>query len=148
MIRRRIHVHTVREERGSVLLLGLGFMAVVLIAVSVAIDASLAFVQRSALQARADAAVLAGVQAIDLDAYYLYGATSATSLVPESARARTVSHLQRAQTSAQIPGVEIVSVVATDRVVEAVITAPIRTAFWPIKASISVASHAQLDYVG
>ena len=148
MIRRRDLVLRVRDERGSVLLLGLGFMAVVLVAVSVVIDASLAFVQRSALQARADAAVLAGAQAIDLDAYYLHGATSATALVPDSARARTVFHLQRAQASTQIPGVEIVSVVATDRAVEAVIRAPIRTAFWPIEASISVGSQAQLDYVG
>jgi len=140
--------HGVRDERGSVLLLGLGFMAVVLIAVSVATDAALAFVQRSTLQARADAAVLAGVQAIDLDAYYLHGATPATALVPGTARTKTMSHLQRAQASTQIPGLEIVSVVATDRAVEAVITAPIRTAFWPIQASISVASQAQLDYVG
>lgn len=148
MPRRKIDVHSVRDERGSVLLLGLGFIAVILIAVSVAADAGLAFVQRSALQARADAAVLAGVQAIDLDAYYLHGATPATALVPGAARARTITHLQRAQASTQIPGLEIVSVMATDRAVEAVLRAPIRTAFWSIEASISVASRAQLDYVG
>ena len=148
MVQRRNHVRRIRDERGSVLLLGLGFMAVILITVSVATDAALTFVQRSTLQARADAAVLAGVQAIDLEAYYLHGATPATALVPGTARTRTMSHLQRAQVSTQIPGLEIVSVIATDRAVEAVIKAPIRTAFWPIEASISVASQAQLDYVG
>lgn len=148
MHQRRIHVPGISDDRGSVLLLGLGFIAVILIAVSVATDAALAFVQRTTLQARADAAVLAGVQAIDLDAYYLYGATAATALVPGAARATTVSHLQRAQASAEIPGLGIVSVTATERSVEAVLVAPIRTAFWPIDATISVASRAQLDYVG
>lgn len=148
MVRHTSDRHSVRDDRGSVLLLGLGFIAVILIAVSVATDAALAFVQRSALQARADAAVLAGVQAIDLDAYYLYGATPATVLVPATARTKTISHLQRVQASNPIHGLEIVTVTATDRAVEAVIKAPIRTAFWPIDASISVASRAQLDYVG
>lgn len=144
----RQRVPRVSDDRGSVLLLGLGFMAVVLIAVSVATDAALAFVQRSALQARADAAVLAGVQAIDLDAYYLYGATPATTLVPGTARMKTMSYLQRAQVANEIPGVEIVTVTTTDRAVEAVLRAPIRSVFWPIDATISVASKAELDYVG
>ncbi len=136
------------NERGSVLLLGLGFIFVIVLAVSVATDAAIAFVQRSTLQARADAAVLAGVQAIDLGSYYAHGATSATTLVPGSARERTLTHLQRAQNSSEIRDLEIVSLVATDRTVEAVLRAPVRTAFWPIDASISVASQAQLDYVG
>lgn len=145
---RRSSMRFVRDDRGSVLLLGLGLIAVILIAISVATDAALAFVQRSSLQARADAAVLAGVQAIDLGAYYLHGATPATALIPAQARGKTISHLQRAQDSESIPGLEIVSVAATDRSVEAILRAPIRTAFWPIDASISVASRAQLDYIG
>jgi len=136
------------NDRGSVLLLGLGFIFVIVLAVSVATDAAIAFVQRSALQARADAAVLAGVQAIDLNSYYAHGATAATALVPGSAREKALTHLQRAQISSEIRDLEIVSLVATDSTVEAVLRAPVRTAFWPIGASISVASQAQLDYVG
>lgn len=138
----------IRDDGGSVLVLGLGFIAVLLIAAAVATDATLAFVQRSALQARADAAVLAGVQAIDLDTYYVRGATSGTALVPSVARSKTLSHLQRSQASGEIPHLEIVQVTATDRAVETVLRAPIRTAFWPLDASISVVSRAELDYVG
>jgi hypothetical protein len=140
--------HRLRADEGSVLLLGLGFMAVALLAVSVATDAALAFVQRSALQARADAAVLAGVQAIDIDAYYRYGATSATALVPSEARARVLSHFQRSLETTDISGASIVSLVATPNIVHVRIEAPVRTAFWPIQAAISVESQAQLDYVG
>lgn len=138
----------VNDDRGSVLLLGLGFMGVVLMALSVAVDASLAFVQRSIVQARADAAVLAGVQAIDIDSYYAHGATPGTALIPHDARSRTFQHLERANRSSVIDGLEIVAVTATHSSVEAVLRVPVRTAFWPIDASISVRAQARLDYVG
>lgn len=70
------------RERGSVLLLGIGFVAVCLLAVVVTVDASAAFVQRRELMAVADAAALAGAQAIDFDEYYRTGATVGTRLDP------------------------------------------------------------------
>lgn len=136
------------DERGSVLLLGLGFVGVTLVALSVAVDASLAFVQRSVVQARADAAVLAGVQAIDLATYYANGATSGTTLVPDQARNKTLQHLQQANQRSAIEGLEIVSVTSNSSTVETILRAPVRTVFWPIEASMSVRAQARLDYVG
>lgn len=136
------------SERGSVLVLGIGLIGVIVIALSVAVDASLAFIQRSTIQARADAAVLAGVQTIDLDTYYATGATPATRLSPQAAWSRTVQHLEHAQWSSRIEGLEVVSVEASPSEVSAVIAAPVRTAFWPIEATIRVHARAQLDYVG
>jgi len=138
----------IREERGSVLLLGIGLMAVVLMAISVVTDASMAFLQRQQLQARADAAVLSGVQSIDRDHYYAHGATEHTRLLPSVATARAREHIERDQARDRIPGLEIVGVAGGDRGVVVELTAPIRTAFWPISASISVRSSASLDYVG
>jgi hypothetical protein len=138
----------VLEERGSILLLGIGLMAVVLIAISVVTDASMAFLQRQKLQARADAAVLSGVQSIDRDHYYAHGATENTRLLPAGASARTREHIERAQTRDPIPGLVIIGIGGSDRVIGAEIAAPVRTAFWPISASISVRSSASLDYVG
>ena len=136
------------EERGSVLLLGIGLMAVVLVAISVVTDASMAFLQRQQLQARADAAVLSGVQSIDRDHYYAHGATENTRLLPAGASARTRQHIERDQARDPIPGLIIVGIGGSDRWVTAEIAAPVRTAFWPISASISVRSSASLDYVG
>lgn len=135
-------------DSGSVLVLGLGFIGVLLLALSVAVDASLVFVQRAAVQARADSAVLAGVQAIDMDSYYTHGATTATRLVPQAARTRTLEHLQNSQNSEEIRSLEIVSISASDTTVETVLRVPVRTAFWPIDASMSVKAAARLDYVG
>lgn len=138
----------IASERGSVLVLGIGLIGVIIFALSAAVDASLAFVQRSAIQARADAAVLAGAQAIDLDSYYATGATPASRLSPEAARSRTLQHLDRAQRTSTIDGLEVIAVYASPLDVSAVIAAPLRTAFWPIEATIRVQARAQLDYVG
>ena len=136
------------DDRGSVLVLGIGLIGVLLLAVSVVTDASMAFIQRSALQARADAAVLAGAQGIDLDAYYVHGATEATVLVPSNARSLAADQLARAQEHSAIEGLEVVALSASPREISATLSAPIRTAFWPLEATITVESSAQLDYVG
>lgn len=135
-------------EQGSVLVLGIGFIGVILLAISVVTDASMAFIQRQVLQARTDAAALAAVQAIDYDAYYRDGATQSTTLVPAGARGRAIAHLETDQTVDPIPGFEIVSINASPREVRVTTSAPIRTAFWPIEAVITVTSGASLDYVG
>ncbi len=136
------------SDEGSVLMLGLGFIGVLLLALAVVIDASLALIQRSTLQARADAAVLAGVQAIDLNSYYAHGATSATRLVPQAARVNVLGYFERSQRSGVIPGAQVVSITADGSYVETVLQAPARLVFWPIEAQITVKAAAQLDYVG
>lgn len=136
------------RDEGSVLLLGIGLIGVLMLGISVVVDASLAFVQRQALQARADTAVLAGVQRIDLDHYYQHGATETSKLVPADARASALAQVEREQNSNPIPGLEVVQIDGQERLLTAELAAPIRTAFWPIEATITVRSSASLDYVG
>lgn len=138
----------ISADRGSVLLLGIGLIGVILLAISVVTDASLAFNQRQALQTRADAAVLAGVQQIDIDHYYAHGATEHTRLIPAQARDRAREHIRRDQAGDPIVGLTVVEVGGTDREVTVELSAPVRTAFWPLTASINVRSAASLDYVG
>ena len=135
-------------EDGSVLLLGIGLIGVLFVAISVVTDASMAVHQRSVLQARADAAVLAGSQGVDLTSYYLRGATTATTLVPSEARSLALRQIEQAQIDATIDGLEVVALTASSTTVTAVLQAPIRTAFWPIEALIMVESSGRLDYIG
>ena len=46
-----------------------------------------------------------------------------------------------------IDGLEVVALQASPTTVTAVLQAPIRTAFWPIEATITVESVGRLDYV-
>ena len=52
------------------------------------------------------------------------------------------------QIDASIDGLEVVDLTALPTTVTAVLRAPIRTAFWPIEATMTVESAGRLDYVG
>lgn len=143
----RIGVHA-KGEAGNVMLLGIGFIMVILTAIAVTAEATSAFLQRADLQARADAAVLAGAQGIDYDAYYKFGASEATALVPSSA----VSLMQRSLTQSlandPIPGVQIDSATVVDGTIELGLSAPLQLTFFPdfTGARVSVASAGRLDH--
>lgn len=72
----------VSDDSGSVMLIGIALIAICTLALAVVVDVSALFIQRRNLAALADAAALAGAQAIDLDAYYAHGASETTTLDP------------------------------------------------------------------
>jgi hypothetical protein len=78
----------------------------------------------------------------------LRGATTATTLVPANAQSLALRQIEQAQIDDTIDGLEVVTLRASPTTVTAVLQAPIRTAFWPIEATITVESSGRLDYVG
>ena len=138
----------VRGDEGSILLLGLGFLGVCLLALAVVTDAASLFLQRTTLQSRADAAALAGATGIDLDAYYARGATTATTLVPAVAVQRVRSAIEEANVDDPIAGMRLEQVVVVDDVVRVELAAPGRLGLLTLIDSpvIRVRSDARLDY--
>ena len=108
------------HDEGSILVLSLGFIVICILALAVVVDASSVFLARRALQAQADAAALAGAQAIDLDAYYAAGAASRIRLDPSGIRAAVERHVRRDPGQARLTSVtlrdEVVLVSMADRV--------------------------------
>lgn len=137
-----------RGDEGSVLLLGLGFLGICLLALAVVTDTASLFLQRMALQARADAGALNGAQGIDLDAYYAQGATTATALVPSIAVARVVAVIQEADTHDPISGLAVEQIRVVDQVVRVELAAPGRLTFFTMleAPTIRVRSDARLDH--
>ena len=84
------------DDRGSVLILGVGLTAACLLAFVAMVDASAAFLQRRQLLAVADAAALAAAQSIDLPAYYANGASAETQLDVSGLPRRVRTHVARA----------------------------------------------------
>ena len=82
-------------ERGSILVLGALLVAACVLAVVVLVDATAAFLQRAHVMAVADAAALAGAQAIDLPAYYEKGAAAITRLDTGRVPDRVRAHVRR-----------------------------------------------------
>lgn len=134
-----------QDDRGSVLLLGLGAVVIGLLAVAIGVDASAAYLQRRALVNLADASALAGAQAIDLDTYYLEGAGAATSLDPASVRARVRDFLADS-TAVGIDGLRVEGVSTDGRSVVVLLSAPLRLPFRPADERIAAQATAVLAY--
>jgi uncharacterized membrane protein len=128
--------------------LGLGFLGICLLALAVVTDTASLFLQRMALQARADAGALNGAQGIDLDAYYAQGASTATALIPSIAVARVVAVIQEADTHDPISGLAVEQIRVVDQVVRVELAAPGRLTFFTMleAPTIRVRSDARLDH--
>ena len=132
-------------ERGSVLLLGIGLMTVCLLAIVLVVDAASAFLQRRALMSVADAAALAGAQAIDIAAYYRDGAAVGTRLDPARVRSAAVAQVAR------VPEARAIAVdgIETDGVTVRVrLSRDLDLPFWSELAQerVRVEASARLDY--
>ncbi|MSO27681.1 MAG: hypothetical protein EXQ60_06430 [Candidatus Nanopelagicales bacterium] len=138
----------VGDERGSVLLLGVGFVIVCLLAVAVITDASAAFLQRRSLMSMADAAAIAGAQAIDRDAYYANGASDGTRLNPGLVRAAVLAHLTRTNAAATISGLHVDGISSDGARVLVALSAPLRLPFFSSihQELAQVEVSARLDY--
>lgn len=133
------------DDRGSVLLLGVGLTAVCLLAFVVMVDASAAFLQRRQLLAVADAAALAAAQSIDLPAYYAEGATALTRLDVAGLPRRVRAHVARAGGP---DGLTVDLVESDGRRVVVALSSPLRLPFLSslVADRIRVESRAQLAY--
>ncbi len=137
-----------RDDRGSVLLLGLGLVMVCLLSVVVLVDVAAALGQRQRLQALADAAALAGAQAIDVAAYYRDGAGALTRLEPAAVSAAARRHLAAAGAARDIPGLVIEEVSSDGERVTVDLRCPMRLPFGSavFAGDIQVRSDALLAY--
>ena len=133
------------DDRGTVLVLGVGLIAVALLALLIAVNACSAFLQRSSLLSVADAAALAGAQAIDVDAYYANGATEGTRLDPAQVQSVVTRQIRRADGASDIA----VERIDTDgRTVRVRLTRPLVLPFWRTGPDdvVRVEATARLDY--
>lgn len=131
-------------DSGSGVILGIGLMAVCLLAFTVLVDASTAFLQRRELVSLADAAALAGAQGIDRAAYYQQGASPATRLDPAQVRSRVQAFLAG---SHQAAGIRLDTVSTDGAAVLVVISAPVDGAFdRPSGERMVVTARARLAY--
>ena len=144
---KRIHL---AGDQGNIMLLGIGFIGICLLALAVITDASSAFIQQRELQAQADSIALAGAQGIDLAQYYENGATEATTLDPVNVATLVHDHFNASiDTASQEPSPKM-AFTSTPSGVFVTLTAPLRLTFFDALAfePIKVSAAARLDYRG
>jgi len=116
--------HGSRDDQGSVLVLGLGFVVVTMLAVGLVVDASRLFLARRSLASLADGAALRGAHDLDLAALYRSGGSGtsgAPSALPLSAaRVRSdVAHYVVDQSAVNgLRGVRVIAVTVVAGTVE------------------------------
>lgn len=133
-----------RGDDGSVLLLGVGLVAMCGLALTVLADVSSAFLQRQRLLAVADGAALAGAQAIDLSVYYEDGATASTRLDRGLVGVAVRKHLR----AAGIEGLSAERVFSDGHSVTVALDAPLNLPFFAdlLPSDVRVESTARLGY--
>jgi Flp pilus assembly protein TadG len=137
----------VRDERGQVSVMIVGFMLILLVMVAVVVDASAAYLQRSGLDTVADGAALAGTEALDLQAGYEQGLDDlqlSRQLVDDAVRA----YLDQTGARTRFPGLGYsVSVTGNEVVVHvtAPLDLPLRVPETAGSTAISATGSAVLD---
>jgi hypothetical protein len=111
------------DERGQMMLLVIGFAAILLVLVAVVVDASQAVLLRRTLASLADGAAIAAVQAASEQTLYTEGPGATLPLDPAAARAAVVEHLAGSD-AADIDGLRLVAVDVQAGRVTVALTAP------------------------
>ena len=140
----------IRDDRGSALLLMMSLTVVLVMAIALVVDVGTVLAQRRGLAATADAAAMAGAQAIDLAAYYGSGPDSegVLELDPTRARAAVLDQLAASRARERHPGLQVDSVSVADGEVVVRLRSraqlPMVSLFGIESAPVSAASGARL----
>jgi uncharacterized membrane protein len=101
-------------DRGSVLVLGIGLVALTMLVVGAGVDASRLFLARRALASLADGAALRGAHDLDTAALYASGATDVLPLSTTRVRADVVEYVAGQAAANGVSGVRVVSLRVVD----------------------------------
>lgn len=124
-----MHRRRTASDRGSVLPLVIGLVAIVLALVTVVTDVGALWLQRRSLQATVDGAALAGAQAVDLRTVYAGGAHGTLPLDPAASRRAVRSFLAAAPEAKKLNGFRLSSVRLTTGTVQVRATSTARLPF-------------------
>jgi hypothetical protein len=91
-----------RDDDGTILLLVLGFTAVLLVAVALVVNVSAVILAKRGIAGAADGAAVSAAQALDADAFYTTGLDGGIPLDPAEAAARVAAY--RADAASGQPG--------------------------------------------
>ena len=101
---KEVRVNEVRDQRGQMSVMIVGFALVIMLAIAAITDASAAYLQHSGLDTVADGAALAGAEALNEELVYQQGLGETPDLDPDLARQRVRDYLSDTGAYARFPG--------------------------------------------
>lgn len=136
------------DESGTVTLLVVGFTVVVALLVAVVVDASAAYLERQAMTALADGAVLAAADGVQGEQVYTAGLGAQAQVDPVAARAFVAEYLRTVDAASSHPGltweVSSTGTVVTVRLA-APLDLPVTPDGWHESATVVGAASAVVD---
>jgi hypothetical protein len=130
-----------QRDDGSILVLSIGLLITAVMVATAVVNVASLWVTRSALNAVADGAALAGAQAIDEAAIYRFGLGSGLRLDPAEASRRVRAFVAHERST--VPGVTLRSVRVSGDEVAVTLSAPAHTVFgylMPVRPTLVVAA--------
>lgn len=113
-----------KDERGSIAPLIIGFALILATLVGVVVDASAAYLRRSGMSSLADAAALSATDGLQGDQVYTQGLGKKAVIDPATAQRYVEDYLARSGARSRYPGLDV-RVVTRDNVVVVRLRAPL-----------------------
>lgn len=138
------------QERGSILLFGIGLSIVGLMIATVSINVASIWVTKNVLDGIADGAALSAAQAVDADAIYREGLGDNLRLSESLARTKVKQYLVAAKPALQVSDFSVKSVIVSGTAVTVTVQAKPNTAFgylMPISTPVVVSAAKAINRV-
>jgi hypothetical protein len=141
---------SVTQDKGSILLFGIGLSVAGLMIATVSINVASIWVTRNVLDGIADGAALAAAQAVNTDAIYRDGLGTNLRLNENAARTKVNQYVATANVRTQVDQFSVRSVVVSGATVTVTVQATPRTAFgylMPISTPVVVSAAKAINKV-
>jgi hypothetical protein len=141
---------SVTQDKGSILLFGIGLSVAGLMIATVSINVASIWVTRNVLDGIADGAALAAAQAVNTDAIYRDGLGTNLRLNENAARTKVNQYVATANVRTQVDQFSVRSVVVSGAAVTVTVQATPRTAFgylMPISTPVVVSAAKAINKV-
>jgi hypothetical protein len=141
---------SVAQDKGSILLFGIGLSVAGLMIATVSINVASIWVTRNVLDGIADGAALAAAQAVNTDAIYRDGLGTNLRLNENAARTKVNQYVATANVRTQVDQFSVRSVVVSGAAVTVTVQATPRTAFgylMPISTPVVVSAAKAINKV-
>jgi hypothetical protein len=141
---------SVTQDKGSILLFGIGLSVAGLMIATVSINVASIWVTRNVLDGITDGAALAAAQAVNTDAIYRDGLGTNLRLNENAARTKVNQYVATANVRTQVDQFSVRSVVVSGATVTVTVQATPRTAFgylMPISTPVVVSAAKAINKV-
>jgi hypothetical protein len=136
-----------KKDEGSVLVLGIGLMVIAISLITTLVNVATVWIARNSLDAVADGAVLAAVQAVDVSSVYTEGVGTTLRINPVQAKIKASQYVNLARAEGGLDNLRITSLSIGIQSVSVTLSSDIRLPFEYLATSRVVTATSRANAV-